>query len=112
MGKYNCFLEKAGPIKEAAYMRPFVTAFDATINDQSTLELYPNSSMQGSMLELWKIDYIMSRRETTREQSNSILFSKGYPFKCFVWMRPDEGPDASMSLDTWLHNLNEQMMHF
>ena len=54
----------------------------------------------------------MNRREPTREHSNIILFSKGYPFRCFVWIRRDVGPSAGITLDHWLHNLSEQMMIF
>lgn len=112
-GVFIAWLEKSGPMREAAYILPFRTAYDKTVNDEQPLPLYPDGSPEiGSMLDLWKIDYIMNRREPTREHSNSILFSKGYPFKCFVWLRPDEGPNASMTLDHWLHNLSEQMMTF
>jgi hypothetical protein len=112
-GIFVAWLEKAGPSKEAAYILPFTTAFHKTIYDDNALDLYPNSSVSGSMLDLWKIDYLLNRRgENIREQSNNILFSKGFPFKCFVWIRPDDGADAEMTLEDWLHNLSDQMMQF
>eukprot|EP00557_Chaetoceros_sp_GSL56_P011940 CAMPEP_0176484994 /NCGR_PEP_ID=MMETSP0200_2-20121128/4807_1 /TAXON_ID=947934 /ORGANISM="Chaetoceros sp., Strain GSL56" /LENGTH=246 /DNA_ID=CAMNT_0017881617 /DNA_START=68 /DNA_END=808 /DNA_ORIENTATION=- len=112
-GVFVAWLEKSGPMKEAAYILPFTTAYDKTVNDQQPVDLYPDGLPNtGSMLDLWKIDYIMNRREPTREHSNSILFSEGYPFKCFVWLRLDEGSNANMTLDHWLHNLSEQMMTF
>mmetsp|Transcript_13387 Transcript_13387/g.25129 ORF Transcript_13387/g.25129 Transcript_13387/m.25129 type:complete len:221 (+) Transcript_13387:1348-2010(+) len=111
-GIYIAWLEKAGPSKEAAYILPFTTAFHRTVNDEGAVDLYPGDSVSGNMLELWKIDYMLNRREPMREQSNIILFSKGFPFKCFVWIRPDDGPDAEVTLDSWLHNLSNQMMQF
>lgn len=111
-GIYIAWLEKAGIVKEAAYIQPFVNAFKKTVKDETCLDLYPDSTVPGTILELWKIDYLMTRREQTREQSDSILFSKGFPFKCFVWIHPDDGPDAQLTLDDWLHNLHDQMMQF
>mmetsp|Transcript_5534 Transcript_5534/g.10533 ORF Transcript_5534/g.10533 Transcript_5534/m.10533 type:complete len:246 (-) Transcript_5534:80-817(-) len=111
-GVYIAWLEKSGSVKEAAYILPFTNAYDKTVNDDNPLELYPETQNSGTILDLWNIDYIMNRREPTREHSNSILFSEGYPFKCFVWLRLDEGSNANMTLDHWLHNLSEQMMTF
>eukprot|EP00557_Chaetoceros_sp_GSL56_P001832 CAMPEP_0176489430 /NCGR_PEP_ID=MMETSP0200_2-20121128/7283_1 /TAXON_ID=947934 /ORGANISM="Chaetoceros sp., Strain GSL56" /LENGTH=246 /DNA_ID=CAMNT_0017886569 /DNA_START=965 /DNA_END=1706 /DNA_ORIENTATION=+ len=112
-GVYIAWLEKSGSVKEAAYILPFTNAYDKTVNDDNPLELYPETQNSGTILDLWNIDYIMNRREPTREHSNSILFSsKGYPFRCFVWIRRDDGPSAGITLDHWLHNLSEQMMTF
>jgi hypothetical protein len=52
----------------------------------------------------------MNYRETPCEHSNSILFSRGYPFKCFVWIYCIEGPLTGITLDHWLYNLSEQQM--
>jgi hypothetical protein len=76
-------LEKSGAVKEAAYILPFTNAYEKTVSDDNVLELYPETQNSGTILDLWNIDYIMNRREPTREHSNSILFSKGYPFRCF-----------------------------
>lgn len=111
-GVFIAWLEKSGPVKEAAYILPFTTAYDKTVHDNELDELYPDTLTSGNILSLWNIDYIMNRREPTREHSNSILFSKGYPFRCFVWIRQDEGPNANMTLDHWLHHLSEEMMTF
>lgn len=112
-GVFIAWLEKSGPVKEAAFILPFTTAYNKTVNDEQPLDLYPaETGIKGSILSLWKIDYLMNRREITREHTNTVLYSKGYPFKCFVWIRPDEGSDANMMLDQWLHHLSEQMMTF
>lgn len=114
-GVFVAWLEKSGPVKEAAFILPFTTAFDKTVNDEQPTDLYPaniDGMTEESILTLWKIDYIMNRREPTREHSNSILFSKGYPFRCFVWIRPDEGLDSNTTLESWLYNLSDQMMTF
>jgi len=106
------WLEKSGPVKEAAYILPFTTAYNKTIYDDDHDELYPDTLNSGNMLSLWNIDYMMNHREPTSKDSNSILFSKGYPFRCFVWICRDEGPNANMTLDHWLHHLSEEMMTF
>jgi hypothetical protein len=108
----GAWLEKSGPVKEAAYILPFTNAYEKTVSDDNTLELYPETQNSGTILDLWNIDYIMNRREPTREHSNSILFSKGYPFRCFVWICRDDNSSTGMTLDHWLHNLSEQMMMF
>ena len=58
-GVFIAWLEKSGPMIEAASILPFTTAYyDKMVDDKQLLDLYPDSLPNtGSMLDFWKIDY-------------------------------------------------------
>ena len=118
---YLAYLESTGQRSgEGYYVKPIDVAWKQTVCDAenaSLKELYPNSNQfAGSIVDRFNVDYWVNRREERDSiRIKTVSKDKSFPWKTFLWIRPDEEDDqvkGTWTLNMWLEHLKNEIERF
>ena len=120
---YLAYLESTGQRNgEGYYVKPIDVAWKQTVCDAdaentSPKELYPNSNQfPGSIVDRFNVDYwVIRREEKDSMRIKTVSKDKSFPWKTFLWIRPDEEDDqvkGTWTLNMWLDHLKNEIECF